>query len=73
MNPEELYIKGACVDKDPNLWFPDRSRGPNGGSEAKAICSGCPVRQPCLDFALGSNQTFGVWGGTTPAERRRMK
>ena len=42
-------------------------------AEAKAICSGCPVRQECLDYALDSRQAYGIWGGKTPTERRRMK
>ena len=72
MIPSSLS-RGACVGKDTTLWFPDRSRGPHGSDEAKLICSGCPVRKECLQYALSSDMAFGVWGGTTPAERRRMK
>jgi WhiB family redox-sensing transcriptional regulator len=40
---------------------------------AKEICSGCPVRTECLDFAITSNQEFGVWGGTSEDERRVLR
>ena len=35
------------------------------------ICAGCPVRRECLDFALGHDQVYGIWGGTTPEDRQR--
>jgi WhiB family redox-sensing transcriptional regulator len=38
--------------------------------QAKAICESCPVRQPCLEFALASREPFGIWGGLTEQERR---
>jgi WhiB family redox-sensing transcriptional regulator len=40
--------------------------------DPKDICRSCPHRQPCLDWALATRQVFGVWGGTTPAERARI-
>lgn len=68
-----LRTKGACRDHPQALFFPDRSQGPNGSDPAKEICEGCPVRQECLDWALTAPEEFGVWGGTTPTERRRMR
>lgn len=61
---------GACVGVDPDLFFPER-----GGStrEAKAVCRGCDVREPCLAYALRNGEKFGIWGGTSERERRRMK
>lgn len=41
-------------------------------AKAKAICGMCPVEADCLDFALGLGDIFGVWGGTSPAERRKI-
>jgi WhiB family transcriptional regulator, redox-sensing transcriptional regulator len=50
-------------------FFPGRGES---GEAAKAVCAGCPVRQPCLDFAVATNQP-GVWGGTSDRERRQMR
>lgn len=63
---------GLCRDKDPNLFYPlGGGRAAVGQAEvAKAYCHGCPSREPCLDFALASNQQLGIWGGTSPDERR---
>lgn len=69
---ESSLSMGACVGKDADLWFPDRSHSLAQVEEAKAICSGCPVRSACLEFALDSRQAYGIWGGKTPTERRRM-
>lgn len=59
----------ACRDSDPYLFFP----GANGDtSEALTICSSCAVREQCLDYALTVPERYGVWGGTTERERRRI-
>ena len=42
-------------------------------SEAKAICRTCPVQEPCLEFALDTNQRYGIWGGLTDKERSALK
>ncbi len=65
----------ACMSADPDMFFPISSAGPALGqvSQAKAVCAGCRVRQPCLDFALATGQTHGVWGGTTEEERQRLR
>ena len=65
----------ACRDLDPNLFFPVGVTGPavDQIATAKEICSGCPVRAECLDFAITSNQEFGVWGGTSEDERRVLR
>ena len=63
---------GYCRDKDPNLFYP-LGRGRAGIEQtevAKAYCRTCPSREPCLAFALASGQLLGVWGGTSPEERR---
>lgn len=52
------------------LFFPERG---GDATEAKAVCRGCPVREPCLEFALITNQTEGVWGGATDRELRRLR
>lgn len=63
---------GSCRDKDPNLFYP-LGRGRAGIEQikvAKAYCRACPSREPCLAYALASGQLLGVWGGTSPEERR---
>jgi WhiB family transcriptional regulator, redox-sensing transcriptional regulator len=67
--------RGACQHSDPELFFPVTTTGPATGqvARAKAVCAGCPVRVPCLEFALDSGQAFGVWGGTTGKERRLIR
>jgi WhiB family transcriptional regulator, redox-sensing transcriptional regulator len=61
----------ACRDQDPELFFPEGTAGPalSQAEQAKRICQSCPVRRPCLRFALGYALGFGIWGGTTGAER----
>jgi WhiB family transcriptional regulator, redox-sensing transcriptional regulator len=67
--------RGACLSADPELFFPISSAGPALAQleQAKSICAGCPVRQQCLDFAVSTHQTHGVWGGTSPEERQSIR
>jgi WhiB family redox-sensing transcriptional regulator len=62
---------GACLSADPDLFFPIATAGLAGRqiTEARRICDGCQVRQQCLDFAMQTGETYGIWGGTTPEER----
>lgn len=43
------------------------------GTQAKALCDTCPVEQPCLEYAMATNQPFGVWGGKDARQRRAMR
>ena len=61
---------GACVGHPADLWFP--GRGDDCGP-AKAICAQCPVRLECLEHALIEGERFGVWGGLSERERRRIR
>ncbi|MEV8554702.1 WhiB family transcriptional regulator [Streptomyces glaucescens] len=67
--------QAACHDEDPDLFFPIGTSGPAlmQTEQAKAVCRRCPVREPCLEFALDTGQTLGVWGGTGEAERRALQ
>ncbi|WP_336923857.1 WhiB family transcriptional regulator [Aquipuribacter sp. SD81] len=62
--------RALCAETDPEAFFPEK-----GGStrEAKKVCSSCDVRAECLDFALGNDERFGIWGGLSERERRRLK
>lgn len=66
--------RGACLSADPELFFPLSSRGPSVEqlNQAKMVCTRCPVRPECLDFALATRQVHGVWGGTSEDERHRL-
>ena len=59
-----------CAQTDPEAFFPEK-----GGStrEAKRVCQSCEVRQECLEYALGNDERFGIWGGLSERERRRLK
>lgn len=67
----EWLRSAACVDEDPELFFPVGTAGPAlpDVTAAKRICARCPVTDDCLSFALGSGQASGVWGGTCKEER----
>lgn len=67
---EEWYERALCPQTDPDAFFPEK-----GGStrEAKRICLGCPVRDQCLKWALDNDERFGIWGGLSERERRRLK
>jgi WhiB family redox-sensing transcriptional regulator len=59
-----------CSQTDPEAFFPEK-----GGStrEAKRICESCEVRAECLEYALANDERFGIWGGYSERERRRLK
>ncbi|ANE03396.1 WhiB family transcriptional regulator [Corynebacterium crudilactis] len=67
---QEWQEQALCAQTDPEAFFPEK-----GGStrEAKRICQGCPVRDDCLEFALEHDERFGIWGGLSERERRRLK
>ena len=46
---------------------------PQEEAEAVALCATCPVRAQCLEYALRNKESHGIWGGTTPEERRRIR
>ena len=62
--------QALCAQTDPEAFFPEK-----GGStrEAKRICVGCEVKGECLEYALGQDERFGIWGGLSERERRRLK
>ncbi len=65
----------ACRDEDTDLFFPNGETGDalEQAELAKAICAGCPVRLECLEFALTTNQPYGIFGGLTEAERKSLR
>lgn len=61
---------GSCRGLDPDIFFPDRGESL---APAKAICANCIVRDECLEWALDEGERFGVWGGTSERERRKLR
>jgi WhiB family redox-sensing transcriptional regulator len=62
--------RALCAQTDPEAFFPEK-----GGStrEAKKVCRTCEVRADCLEYALEHDERFGIWGGLSERERRRIK
>ena len=73
--PTDWSLFAACRGADTDLFFPVGSTGDAvvDIDAAVAICQVCPVRLPCLEFALATNQEFGIWGGATEDERRTLR
>ncbi len=59
-----------CVGIDPDIFFPERGASTR---EAKALCASCKARAACLEYALEKGEKFGIWGGTSERERRRLR
>ena len=59
-----------CAQTDPEAFFPEK-----GGStrDAKKVCGACMVRSECLEYALENDERFGIWGGLSERERRRLR
>lgn len=62
--------RAACQGVDPDLFFPERGESTE---EAKEVCRGCTVRSECLELALQNGEKFGIWGGLSERERRRVR
>jgi WhiB family redox-sensing transcriptional regulator len=63
-------LKANCLGVDPDLFFPERGASTK---EAKEVCRGCIVREQCLEYALANGEKFGIWGGMSERERRRIR
>jgi WhiB family redox-sensing transcriptional regulator len=59
-----------CLGVDPDLFFPERGASTR---EAKEVCRGCIVRADCLEYALSNGEKFGIWGGLSERERRKLR
>lgn len=69
-DPLSWQADAICAQTDPEAFFPEK-----GGStrEAKKICGGCDVKAQCLEYALKNDERFGIWGGLSERERRKLK
>lgn len=66
----EWMSEGICAQIDAEEWFPEK-----GGSSraAQAVCATCPVRTQCLQYAVDNSERFGIWGGLTEGQRRKLR
>lgn len=62
-------VFSACREADPSIFFASTR---DDERAALAVCSTCAVKDDCLDFAIYSRERFGVWGGTTERERKKL-
>jgi WhiB family redox-sensing transcriptional regulator len=75
---EELWqVRASCRGPQASIFFPPSSFERKEEKEArenraKEICSSCPVRWPCLDYALNIREPHGIWGGLNEAERKQL-
>jgi len=69
-NPLAWQTDSLCAQTDPEAFFPEK-----GGStrDAKKICTSCEVRVHCLEYALENDERFGIWGGLSERERRKLR
>ena len=69
-DPLGWQTDSLCAQTDPEAFFPEK-----GGStrDAKKICQSCEVRTECLEYALRNDERFGIWGGLSERERRKLR
>jgi len=72
----DWQVNAACRGTDTsNFYHPENERGPSRVKRemrAKAVCSGCPVIENCLRWALTTREPYGVWGGLSPEDRESL-
>ncbi len=69
-NDQTWTSRANCIGVDPELFFPERGASTR---EAKEVCRGCAARDDCLEYALDNGEKFGIWGGMSERERRRLR
>ena len=71
--------RAACAGMDSEVFFTEETGGLTGGlvvmvgESATEVCGRCPVAGECLEYAVETNQPFGIWGGKTELQRRRLR
>ena len=66
----EWMARGNCSLEPPSTFFPSDGVGVE---VAKRICEDCAVKAPCLEYALRNGEKFGIWGGMSERERRKIR
>lgn len=70
LTDRDWHLDALCTQTDPELWFPDTGEH---AIEAKKICHQCPAQHPCREQAIRDYEPYGIWGGTSPKERRQIR
>jgi len=65
----DWMASALCAQTDPELFFPEKGKR---SRDARAVCARCPVCAKCRAYALAQDRVYGVWGGTTERERRKL-
>ena len=68
--PPEWVKEALCAEVDPVIFFPEVGENP---SAAKKVCMACNVRLQCLNYSLKNDERFGIWGGLTEFDRRKLR
>lgn len=64
------WTPALCAQTDPDAFFPDQGEDPG---PALKICQRCPIKTECLEYALAADERYGVWGGVSANQRRRIQ
>ncbi len=69
---QELWwqVDANCIGEDPDLFFPDRGASTR---KAKELCNSCKAQEHCLEYSIVNNEKFGIWGGLSERERRKIR
>jgi WhiB family transcriptional regulator, redox-sensing transcriptional regulator len=72
MNPwrQSWSKRAACLNVDTGQFYPEKGQPTTA---AKRVCQTCPVTAECLEYAMANNERFGIWGGLSEPERRRLR
>jgi WhiB family redox-sensing transcriptional regulator len=74
---DDWQIRSACRGPQAVIFFPPREFERKADkiqreAQAKEICRTCPVKRPCLDYAIAIKEPHGIWGGLNEAERKNL-
>lgn len=72
LQPQDWAEEALCNQVDPELFYPEPEGSKLAVRQAKRLCASCPAQRACVEYALRNREEFGVWGGTTEQERRRL-
>lgn len=68
----EWKMFGKCLGEDGNIFYPNSAED-TAYDYARTFCRSCPVKEECREYAFATNQEYGMWGETTPEERRALR
>lgn len=67
---DQFKERGLCAQTDPEAFFPEKG---DSNRDAKRICARCDVKAECLEWALDNDERYGVWGGLSENERKKLR